>query len=131
MWNDQELSKVIGKDIPYPMVADQGGKMGRDYGVYDEDDCISTRGRFIIDPDGIVQSIEIIVPPVGRNIDEILRQLKALQLVRKTNGAEVTPTGWEPGKTTLNPGEDLVGKVWEKWSIEEAFGDKNDAIKNS
>lgn len=131
MWNDQELSKVIGRDIPYPMVADQGGKMGKDYGVYDEESCISTRGRFIIDPDGIVQSIEIIVPPVGRNIDEILRQLKALQLVRETGGKEVTPTGWQPGKTTLKPGEDLVGKVWEKWSIEEAFGDKNDAIKNS
>ncbi|MGA8178579.1 MAG: peroxiredoxin, partial [Desulfobacterales bacterium] len=41
--------------------------------------------------------------------------------VRKTNGAEATPSGWRPGKKTLNPGPDLVGKVWEVWKVENAF----------
>jgi len=79
------------------------------------------RGRFIIDPDGMVQGIEIITPPVGRNINELIRQGQSFQHVRKTNGAEATPPGWGPGKPTLKPGPDLVGKVWEVWKVEEAF----------
>ena len=79
------------------------------------------RGRFIIDPDGAVQAIEIVTPPVGRNVSELIRQLKAFQHVRKTNGQEATPSGWQPGKPTLKPGPDLVGKVWEVWNVKDAF----------
>jgi len=39
------------------------------------------------------------------------RQTQALQLVRESGGSETTPSGWTPGKTTLKPGPDLVGKV--------------------
>jgi peroxiredoxin (alkyl hydroperoxide reductase subunit C) len=52
---------------------------------------------------------------------EMIRQLQAFQHVRATNGAEATPTGWRPGKITLKPGPDLVGKVWEVWKVENAF----------
>lgn len=123
VWNDQELSKMIGKDIPYPMLSDQGGKIGSMYGVYDEEAGVDTRGRFIIDPDGIVQGFEVLTPPVGRNVSETLRQVQAFQLVRATKGGEVTPSGWKPGKTTLKPGIELVGKVWEAWKVSEAFED--------
>ena len=121
VWNNQELSKMIHKDIPFPMLSDQGGKVGSMYGVYDEEGGVNTRGRFIIDPDGVVQAFEVLTPPVGRNVSEALRQIKAFQLVRKTKGAEVTPSGWQPGKTTLKPGPELVGKVWEAWKVSEAF----------
>jgi peroxiredoxin (alkyl hydroperoxide reductase subunit C) len=91
------------------------------YGVYDEGQGIEMRGRFIIDPDGVVQAFEILSPPVGRNVDELIRQVQAFQHVRNTKGAEAMPSGWQPGKTTLKPGIDLVGKVWEVWKVEEAF----------
>lgn len=123
MWNDMELSKMIGKDVPFPMLSDRGGNIGRLYGVYNEDSGTENRGRFIIDPDGIIQAMEVLTPPVGRNVSEALRQIKAFQLVRKTKGAEVTPSGWKPGKRTLKPGIDLVGRVWENWSVDEAFDD--------
>ena len=123
MWNDHELSKMIGKDIPFAMASDQDGHIGKMYGIYDEDSGSETRGRFIIDPDGVVQGFEVLTPPVGRNVAETIRQLKAFQLVRETKGAEVTPSGWQPGKTTLKPGPDLVGNVWKVWKVSEAFED--------
>ncbi len=123
VWNDQELSKMIGKDIPYAMLSDQGGKIGSMYGVYDEEAGVDTRGRFIIDPDGIIQGFEVLTPPVGRNVSETLRQVQAFQLVRETKGGEVTPSGWKPGKTTLKPGIELVGNVWKEWKVSEAFED--------
>ena len=123
VWNDQELSKILGKDIPYPMLSDQGGKIGTLYGVYDEDAGVDTRGRFIIDPDGIVQGFEVLTPPVGRNVAESIRQIQAFQLVRKTGGGEVTPSGWKPGKATLKPGTALVGNVWKEWKVSQAFNE--------
>src|SRR5699024_1295460 len=101
------------------MGSDQDGSVGRKYGIYDEDSRVETRGRFIIDPDGIVQGFEVLTSPVGRNINETIRQIKAFQLVRETKGAEVTPAGWKPGKKTLKPGPELVGRVWEKWSVDQ------------
>jgi len=89
--------------------------------VYDDDAGVEARGRFIIDPDGIVQGFEVLTPPVGRNVNETFRQVQAFQLVRESKGAQATPSGWKPGKPTLNPGPDLVGKVWEAWKTELAF----------
>ena len=83
------------------------------YGIYDEAGGVDIRGRFLIDPDGIIQAAEIMTPSVGRNVDELLRQVRAFQRVRATG--EVTPAGWQPGQPTLTPGPDLVGRVWEAW----------------
>jgi peroxiredoxin (alkyl hydroperoxide reductase subunit C) len=121
MWNDFELKKMIKKDIPFPMLSDAGGKVGKVYGVYDEDAGVETRGRFIIDPDGVLQGYEVLTPPVGRNVSETIRQIQAFQLVRNSKGTEATPSGWKPGKQTLKPGPSLVGKVWDVWKVEEAF----------
>ncbi len=123
MWNDLELSKIIGRNVPFPMLSDRGGKIGRQYGVYDEDSSTELRGRFIIDPDGIIQAMEVLTPPVGRNVSEALRQIKAFQLVRKSNGKEATPSGWRPGKITLKPNIDMVGNVWRYWNLNEAYED--------
>ncbi len=123
MWNDHELSKMIGKDIPFPMLSDAGGEIGKLYGIYDEDGGVNTRGRFIIDPDGNVQGFEVLTPPVGRNVSESLRQVKAFQYVRASKGTEATPSGWKPGKKTLKPSPDMVGNVWKVWSVKEAFED--------
>lgn len=121
MWNDHELTKMINKDIPFPMLSDQDGSIGKMYGIYDEDSGVETRGRFIIDPDGIVQGFEVLTPPVGRNVSETLRQIQAFQLVRNSEGTEATPSGWKPGKPTLKPNPDLVGNVWKVWKVGQAF----------
>lgn len=121
VWQETELSKMIEGGVPFPMVSDAGGKIGRIYGVYDEDEGVNMRGRFLIDPDGVIQAIEILTAPVGRNVRELIRQIRAFQHVRKTQGAEATPSGWEPGKPILKPGPDLVGKVCDVWDVGEAF----------
>ncbi len=120
MWNDKELSKMVDGGVPFPMLSDAGGKVGRVYGVYDEDAGVENRGRFLIDPDGVIQGFEVLTPPVGRNVAETIRQIQAFQLVRESAGAEATPSGWKPGKMTLKPGPDLVGKVWEVWKTDMA-----------
>ncbi len=110
---------MVDGGFPFPMISDSAGRIGRLYGVYDEDAGVDVRGRFIIDPDGIIQAMEVLTPPVGRNVSELLRQIKAFQLVH-TSG-EVTPSGWQPGKPTLKPDNDLVGRVWEVWKTDSAF----------
>ena len=121
MWDDHELSKMVKGGVPFVMLSDTGGKVGRVYGVYDEDAGVETRGRFIIDPDGVVQGYEVLTPPVGRNVNETFRQVQAFQLIRETGGAEATPSGWQPGKPTLKVGPALVGKVYEVWTTDLAF----------
>ena len=119
IWQEEELAKRVAGGVPYPMLSDAGGRIGTVYGVYDENAGVDIRGRFLIDPDGIVQAMEILTPSVGRNVAELIRQVKAFQLVRETG--EATPSGWQPGKLTLKPGPELVGKVWEVWKPEMAF----------
>ena len=114
IWQEGELSKMVPGGVPYPMLSDAGGRIGQIYGVYDQDAGVDIRGRFIIDPDMIIQAAEILTAPVGRNPAELLRQVQAFQHVRATG--EATPSGWQPGKKTLKPGPDLVGKVCEVWS---------------
>jgi hypothetical protein len=77
------------------MLSDQGGRIGTAYGVYDEVAGVNIRGRFLIDPDGVIQAMEVLTPPVGRNVAELIRQVKAFQHVRATG--KVTPSGWQPG----------------------------------
>ncbi len=119
IWQEEELSKMVTGGVPYPMLSDQGGRIGEVYGVYDAEAGVDIRGRFIIDPDGIIQAMEVLTPSVGRNVAELIRQLKAFQHVRQSG--EVTPSGWQPGKPTLKPSPALAGKVWQSWKPEMAF----------
>ncbi len=115
IWQETELSQMVPGGILFPMLSDPGGKIGQVYGVYDENLGLNIRGRFIIDPDGIIQSMEILAPPVCRKVQELIRQIQAFQYVRQSQGTEACPAGWEPGKPTLKPGPDLVGNVWKVW----------------
>jgi peroxiredoxin (alkyl hydroperoxide reductase subunit C) len=121
MWNDEELSKMVAGGVPFPMLSDAGGKVGSVYGVYDGDAGVETRGRFLIDPEGVIQAYEVLTPPVGRNVSETIRQVQAFQLVRESKGTLATPSGWRPGKPTLKPGIDLVGNVWKEWKTQMAY----------
>ncbi|MEK7514262.1 MAG: redoxin domain-containing protein [Patescibacteria group bacterium] len=105
-------SKAIGK-VTYPMLADPTGEFSRLFGTYikeGEDAGLSLRGTFIIDPDGVLKTMEIHDNSIGRSTGELLRKLKAAKFVREHDG-NVCPASWEPGKDTLTPGPDLVGKI--------------------
>jgi len=106
-WHD--TSQAIMK-IKYPMVADPSGEICRIFGTYIEKEGLSLRATFIIDPDGILKCMEMHDNSIGRSAKEILRKLKASIYVRENPG-EVCPASWEPGKGTLKPGLELVGKI--------------------
>ena len=106
-WHD--TSPAIRK-ITFPMVADPAGKLCREFGTYIENEGVSLRGTFIVDPDGVLKAAEIHDNSIGRNTKEILRKLQASIYVRE-HGAEVCPASWEPGKKTLKPSLELVGKI--------------------
>ena len=119
IWQEEELSKMVEGGVPFPLLSDAGGRVGTIYGVYDEEAGVDIRGRFLIDPDFNIRAMEVMTPEVGRNVMELIRQIKAFQHVRATG--EVTPAGWQPGKATLTPGPELAGKVWNIWKPEQAF----------
>jgi NADH-dependent peroxiredoxin subunit C len=106
-WHDQ--SPAIHK-IGYPMVADPAAKLCRYFGTYLEGVGLSLRGSFIIDPDGVLKAQEIHDNSIGRSVEEILRKLQAAIFVYEHEG-EVCPANWRPGKKTLKPELDLVGKI--------------------
>jgi len=119
IWQQEELTKMVPGGVPFPMLSDAGGRIGSVYGVYDGQSGVNIRGRFLIDPDGIIQAMEVLAPTVGRNVAELVRQVRAFQHVRDTG--EVTPSGWQPGRPTLKPSPDLAGKVWQVWKTDMAF----------
>jgi alkyl hydroperoxide reductase subunit AhpC len=103
MWNDHELSKMVKGGVPFHTTTNQAGNVGRAYGVWDENQGIELRGRFIIDPDEVIQAMEVLTPPVGRRFAESVRQIQTFKLVRVSGGKEATSSGWEPGKSRSSP----------------------------
>ncbi len=106
-WHD--FSPLVQK-IKYPLLSDRNGEVSRDYGVYSEEDGIAMRGTFIIDPDGILRSMEVSDASVGRNSEELIRKLEACKFTYE-HGDQVCPANWKPKGETLRPGLDLVGKL--------------------
>ncbi len=103
--------------IPFPMATDVEGKVGTVYGAYSETKGIELRGTFLIDLDGVVQSVVIQAESLGRNVDETFRQIQDAQHVRDSENKEATPVGSIPGKITLTPSAELIGKVCDKWKV--------------
>jgi peroxiredoxin (alkyl hydroperoxide reductase subunit C) len=121
-WQEQELSQMVRGGVIFPMLSDPGGKIGTLYGIYDEEKKVDNRAWFLIDSEGKIQAIEIISDIAGRNLAEILRQLRALQHYEATG--ELMPCGWQPGKPTLPAGPDAAkreGKIWQEWKTRHAF----------
>lgn len=106
-WHDQ--SPAI-KKIQYPMAADPNHNLCKEFGTHIDDEGLSLRATFIVDPDGILKAMEIHDNSIGRSAKEILRKLQAASFV-KENPGHVCPAAWTPGKETLRPGLDLVGKI--------------------
>jgi peroxiredoxin (alkyl hydroperoxide reductase subunit C) len=97
--NTPRTSGGLG-DIAFPLVADFNKKIAEDYGVL-LSDGVTLRATFIIDPEGNVLFELIHSNDIGRNINEIIRNIDALQYVKKYG--EVCPSNWVPGKDTMKP----------------------------
>jgi len=106
-WHDN--SPAIRK-VKFPMAADPTGKLCREFGTYIENEGLSLRGTFIVDPDGVLKTLEMHDNNIGRSATELLRKLQAAKFVRENKG-NVCPANWKPGKKTLKPGLKLVGKI--------------------
>ena len=106
-WHDS--SETIGK-IKYHMVGDPTGEITRNFEVMREGQGLADRGTFIVDPDGVIQAMEITAEGIGRDAEDLLRKVKAAQYVANHPG-EVCPAAWKEGEATLAPSLDLVGKI--------------------
>lgn len=106
-WHDS--SESIGK-ITYIMIGDPSHTLSRNFEVLIEAQGLADRGTFIIDPDGIVQAVEINAGGIGRDASTLINKIKAAQYVR-SNPKEVCPAKWKEGSATLKPSLDLVGKI--------------------
>jgi peroxiredoxin len=106
-WHD--TSPTISK-IEYIMIGDPSQKLSRMFDVLDEEEGLAQRATFIIDPDGVIQAVEINADGIGRDASTLINKIKAAQYVRNHPG-EVCPAKWQEGAETLKPSLDLVGKI--------------------
>ncbi|MDB5877210.1 MAG: alkyl hydroperoxide reductase [Variovorax sp.] len=106
-WHDS--SETIGK-ITYTMIGDPTGTITRNFEVMREAEGLADRGTFIVDPQGVIQAIEITAEGIGRDASDLVRKVKAAQYVAAHPG-EVCPAKWNEGGETLKPSFDLVGKI--------------------
>lgn len=106
-WADS--SPAIGT-ITYYLVGDQNHTLTNNFDNLRPGVGLADRGTFVVDPDGVIQLIEITPEGVGRNATELLRKIKAAKYWREHPG-QVCPAKWEEGGETLAPSIDLVGKI--------------------
>ena len=85
-------------DLPFPMLADIKRELCQELGILDEAEGVALRATFIVDPDGIIRFASVNDLSVGRNPNEVLRVLDALQT------DELCPCNWEKGEDTLKVG---------------------------
>lgn len=125
-WLETPRNKGGIEGVEYPLVADVGGHIARAYGVLSGKDAgseeadsytpgnVSYRGTFLIDKKGVVRTQVVTDEPVGRSVDETLRQVDALQFA-ETHGGEVCPAEWRKGQkgmktTTAGVADHLTSK---------------------
>lgn len=106
-WHD--ASETIAK-IQYTMIGDPTMAISNNFEILRADEGLANRGTFIIDPQGVIQAVEITAEGIGRDATELLRKVKAAQYVAAHPG-EVCPAKWHEGEATLAPSLDLVGKI--------------------
>lgn len=100
------------QNFPYKMLSDHNLETAFAYNVLDEQTWIAGRWTFVIDPDGITRVIEVTSGPLGRNSEELIRKIEALQHMR-TNPGIACPAKWTKGQTTLAPSIKISGEVYE------------------
>ena len=110
-WKNTAVEKGGIGNVKYPLVADIKKEIARDYGVL-FDDSVALRGLFLIDKEGVVRHAVINDLPLGRNVDEAVRMLDALQFTEKHG--EVCPANWHAGDEGMKPSADGVASYLAK-----------------
>jgi len=106
-WKNTKVEKGGIGHVRYPLVADIKHEICKAYDV-EADGGVAFRGSFLIDQKGMVQHQVVNNLPLGRNIDEMLRMVDALQFTEEHG--EVCPAGWSKGKAGMNASPDGVAK---------------------
>ncbi len=114
-WRETPVEKGGIGPIGFPLVADIKHEITRAYGV-EHPDGVALRASFLIDRDGVVQHQVVNNLPLGREVDEMLRMVDALQYVEKHG--EVCPAEWEPGKEAMKPTPEGVAEYLAKHAQE-------------
>ena len=106
-WHDS--SEAIGK-VTYTMIGDPSHHLSEAFGVLIEGVGLADRGTFIVDPDGVIQGVEITAGGMGRDAQATVDKVRAGIYMRENPG-EVCPAKWKEDGATLKPSLDLVGKI--------------------
>ncbi len=100
-WRNTPRKKGGVGEVTYPLVADLTKEISRKYGVLIEESGVALRGLFILDREGKIRHITINDLPIGRNVDEVLRVIDAIQFSEEHG--EVCPANWKKGEEGMKP----------------------------
>lgn len=101
-------------EVNHPLISDLGGNIAKSFGFLLDDAPVACRGVAVIDKEGVVQSQNANNLPLGRNVDEVLRLLDALQHHEKSG--EVCPANWKPGFPAMKPTKEGVTDYLQNFS---------------
>ncbi|MES2683653.1 MAG: alkyl hydroperoxide reductase subunit C [Pseudomonadota bacterium] len=104
-----ETSPAVGK-ATFPLVGDPTHVLSKGFGVHIDEEGLSLRGTFVINPEGVIKTMEVHSNEIARDMSETLRKLKAAQFTANNPG-QVCPAKWKEGEKTIKPSLDLVGKI--------------------
>lgn len=104
-----ETSPAVGK-AKFPLVGDPTHQLTNAFGVHIPEAGLALRGTFVINPEGVIKTLEIHDNAIARDVSETLRKVKAAKFVAE-NPNEVCPAKWNDGADTITPSLDLVGKI--------------------
>ena len=100
-WRNTPVDKGGIGEVQFPIVADKRHEICQAYGVEHPEAGVALRGSFLIDRDGVVQHQVVNNLPLGREVDEMLRVVDALQFTEEHG--EVCPAGWRKGQAGMKP----------------------------
>ena len=100
-WRDTPINKGGIGPVKFPLVADTKQEIMKSYGIDHPEAGVAMRASFLIDKDGVVQHQVVNNLPLGREVDEMLRLVDALQFTEEHG--EVCPAGWRKGDTGMKP----------------------------
>ena len=104
-----ETSPAVGK-AKFALIGDPTHALSKAFDVLIPEEGLALRGTFVINPDGVIKTMEVHDNAIARDVTETVRKLKAAQYVANHDG-EVCPAKWKEGEKTLKPSLDLVGKI--------------------
>jgi peroxiredoxin (alkyl hydroperoxide reductase subunit C) len=96
-------------EVQFALGADPSGNLSRAYGVWQRESGLNHRAHFLINPEGRIMAVEVVTPPLGRSVDEILRQFAALKAIAENPG-KAAPVNWKPGDALLGTGKEKIGE---------------------